>query len=1441
MSPNRFLLCVCILGLIAGGAAKVQYALTIPALLKSGETQRACVNLIGYHQPLALSVVLEHQRVNISIFSEKVQPPHYFKCNKFMVPTVITNAPDFVTLSVSGGGEDIKDRKAVVIAPLNTICLIQMDKPVYKPGCKVRFRLISLNTMLLPISEKYTAVYLEDPSGSRIAQWQNQESVGGVVQLEFPLISDAAPGSYTITAEGESCESARQGFTVDEYILPRFSVIVDPPNTISILDDILTLNVSAIYTYGQPVPGSVTIKCCREASSYYGRKGNCFKGNRGICTNITGELGPDGAFYGVVSLLPFQMGQSGFQMSLGVALTVTEEGTGIQVTHQFFIMITSQLATLIFDYDALKEFYKRGIPYLVKVILTDANDNPMANEQVEVELAGKTIGAVLTDKEGRAEYAIDTSSFVQENFTVVVSYENPHQCYYTEWEGPDFPTAQHFVMRFYSETGSFLDIQGSSVELNCGQVHNISVRYILSLDGMGEGATTATFYYLAMSRAKIVQHGQRDVHLNQSKSGLFNIGLNVTSDLAPGAELIVYCILDLELIADTISLDIEKCFQNQVSLSFSDDLGPTASNVSLNLSAAPGSLCGVKVIDSSLLLINPYESLSASGVYYSIPYLSLFGYNYGGFNLEEPEPPCEDPNTVIFCKGRYYLPVSSSTEGDTYQNLRRVGLVLGTSSKIRKPVVCGMEAKFSVPRKSSGESDFGSSLSNGHVETLRKNFSETFLWRLVSVDSEGQNTITETVPDTITKWQGSMFCVSEKEGFGITKYSANFTSFLPFFVELSLPYSLTREEILVMKAFVSNYLEECIKIIVTLQPSADFEVIPQDVKQDQCICSGGRSSYSWNIIASSLGRISFIVSAETTHIGASCDGPSDQSQSTRKDTVIQTILVQPEGIRKEETSSNLVCVEDSNVEMPINLTLPENIVQGSASAFVTFVGDVLGLPLSNLQNLLQMPYGCGEQNLARMAPIPYVLEYLNNTNQLTDELLQTAVQFLNEGYYRQLRYKLPSGAYDAFWSSPSDGSSWLSAYTFKTFEKAKKYIYVDGKIQQQTLLYLQTSQKLDNGCFKAEGNLFMRQCGQERDLCFTAYLAIALLESNYSSGMTLLDDALGCLEAAMSSASTLYFKSYTVYVFTLVQNWEIRNTLLNELKSKVVSERGTLHWEREDKLGQEGIPLYYPNYSPAEVEITAYMLLSIAKGSDPTHDDLTYMAQISVWLIQQQNSYGGFRSTQDTVVALQALAFYAQLLFKSNAHHNVFLRSEYGDVGQLNLSEHNRLVVQRLQLPEVSGNYSISINGTGCCLVQSTIRYNIPVPKENSAFYVAADSVSKNCLNGVAYTITITVSVSYRGLRNETNMVIIDIQMLSGYQADYPSLRQLENSQQVSKTEEQDNHVFLYLNAVPLKTIQLSFKVLIGSRVLNVKSASVYVYDYYETGENGFASYSQPC
>lgn len=57
----------------------------------------------------------------------------------------------------------------------------------------------------------------------------------------------------------------------------------------------------------------------------------------------------------------------------------------------------------------------------------------------------------------------------------------------------------------------------------------------------------------------------------------------------------------------------------------------------------------------------------------------------------------------------------------------------------------------------------------------------------------------------------------------------------------------------------------------------------------------------------------------------------------------------------------------------------------------------MGIALQNLDQLVKMPQGCGEQNMVLFAPIIYVLQYLEKTGQLTPEIRDRATGFLCSG------------------------------------------------------------------------------------------------------------------------------------------------------------------------------------------------------------------------------------------------------------------------------------------------------------------------------------------------------------------------------------------------------------------------------------------------------------
>lgn len=70
---------------------------------------------------------------------------------------------------------------------------------------------------------------------------------------------------------------------------------------------------------------------------------------------------------------------------------------------------------------------------------------------------------------------------------------------------------------------------------------------------------------------------------------------------------------------------------------------------------------------------------------------------------------------------------------------------------------------------------------------------------------------------------------------------------------------------------------------------------------------------------------------------------------------------------------------------------------GSARGTVSVIGDIMGPALQNLDSLLKMPYGCGEQNMVNFAPDIYIMQYLTATNQVTETIREKAIGFMMTG------------------------------------------------------------------------------------------------------------------------------------------------------------------------------------------------------------------------------------------------------------------------------------------------------------------------------------------------------------------------------------------------------------------------------------------------------------
>ncbi|NWH24607.1 A2ML1 protein, partial [Grus americana] len=935
--------------------------------------------------------------------------------------------------------------------------------------------------------------------------------------------------------------------------------------------------------------------------------------------------------------------------------------------------------------------------------------------------------------------------------------------------------------------------------------------------------------------------------------GSFSIPLTFTADFTPSPSLVVYTIFpNGGVTADSIRFDVALCFENQVKVGFPAKEAHPGSTVQLRLQAAPGSLCAVQAADENMFFVRPESKLTSQMVYGLFPAAYKHGYPA---QVEEHSHHCVQPqSTSPLLRGK----PQHSFQPDIFNLFRNMGLKIFSNLVIKKPSQCfhRVDRKLTI-----GELHFQPTWDMRITkeqpqftthERLHHYFPETWIWNLFSVGSNGSRSVLVTAPAAAAEWKVKAFCLAGR-GFGLAP-TTSLRTVQPFFVDVTLPYSVIRGETFVLQATAFNYLQQCVQIHVALAKSSDFQVEPcRTCRDKECLCAEESKTFMWNVTAVQLGTLNITVRTEVLDTTPRCGGRKPlPATMRRRHTVVKHLLVRPEGVLVEKSYSSFLCPRGGNmVEEPVSLQLPDNVVKGSARASISISGDLLGTALQNLDRLVQMPHGCGEQNMVLFAPIVYVLQYLEKTRQLTPEIKERATGFLRNGkdnrptlllclplrYQMQLLYRQRDGSYSVFGQQDEEGNTWLTAFVVKSFGQARKYIYVDDKNVQDALRWLEQNQ-LPSGCFVTKGSLFHSSLkgSVDDEISLGAYVAAALLELGQPLKGKLMQTTLHCLQRAVHNITNIYTEAVLAYAFSLAGDYETTQELLYKLEEQAIKSGGEIHWS--PKPSSPASTDFWPGTQSVDIELTAYVLLAYVSKPRVHAGDMTTAAGIVAWLTRQQNAYGGFASTQDTVVALQALAKYAARTFSASGQALVRVKSQRGFGKAFQVNRQKRLLVQQAALTEVPGQFLVQVHGSSCIFAQTVLRYHEPPPRAAVTFTLRVNTELTNCSQANARVLTVHILASYIGSRVTSNMVMVEVSLLSGF-ALAPRSRMLVRTLELKKKASVVKGATCLLLLGTLNDESQTFTLQLEQviQMKNLKPASIKVYDYYQPGELQSPSY----
>jgi len=1333
----------------------VSYIAVVPKVLQSGGQE--AVSLTLFNEGKLASGIVE---VTLLKDGNKVVGAEKRINGKgtieFKVPAV---AEGDYTIKVKGAGfEDqanVKIEKAV-------LTFLETDKPIYKPGQTIHIRAITLNPELMPSSQPVTVEAL-DAKGIKIFRSETTTDEYGMATLELPISQEPNLGVWKITAasaEGKTQIDVR----VEEYVLPKYEVKVELPKEWFLVNEPIKGSVAAEYSFGKPVKGELVIK----ASKYVGE----WKEYATISKTIDYQTDFELPAAGYVAGTPAAGGMGNVMLEV----TVKENATGYQESTSELLTVASTPVNIQIIPEG--PVFKPGLPFNL-LIITETPDNEPVDARVHMTVTYLNKDFQEEDKQeqevdttnGKALVEVtapaDSVAMVIEAFELTpVSSTEPAQ-------------TSKLVQAGYSPSGNFIHLeQISEGTPKVGEEIRFKVH---------STSEAVNFYYEVVARDRVV-------FTDFTKSD--EIAFDVTPLMAPSAKLLVYQILpNSEVAADYLPFKAEAVYPHNVIVEFSEDEAAPGDGVQINIQAEGESKVGLVAVDKSVYILagnrlNMQQVFDELERLYMEPQAELHEISiYEGIDVKGAKDIFDDAGVVV-------LSDSKIPEGEQYKLEWGPGIWDEAIRFFSGAGVKGMAGGVVILAPSAVPGPVGSQVELAEVQRIRQYFPETWIWQEVVTGPDGKATVQVEVPDSITTWMLRAVALSKSNGLGIAE--DQLTAFQPFFLSVDLPYSAIRGEEFPVRIAVYNYLDETQSVQVQIEDAEWFDLL--DV-----------SEKTIDIAANEVGGVEFMISP--TKLGINEMKVSARSTQAA-DAVIKTLIVAPEGVAREFVE-NLVL--SAGVNRVVDTSIPPFVVADSGRAYIAVTSSYLTQTIEGLEGLIQMPFGCGEQNMIVFAPDVYITKYLTESGQLKPEIMAKAEKLMITGYQRELVYRRSDGSFSAFGESDESGSLFLTAFVLKCFSQAEDLIYIDDSILDEAEDWIISHQNAD-GSFDQVGFVHHQEMlgGLEGKTALTAYVAVALLESGEQAASA---KAISYLEGQLDEIDDAYTMAIAAYALELGGS-ALKDQAYNKLMEMAEEDENGLHWGDME----EPIPLKEANpwefNKSTVIEATGYATLALIK-----HGDALNASKAAKWLVSQRNAYGGYGSTQDTVVALQALTEYA-----TDARADVDLTvtiTAGGEVNQLRIKQDNFDVLQVVEVP-VNAEVTINAEGRGEVIAQVVTRFNLP--DEEKGEEILKISVDYDTTEvEVNDLVKVSVGLEFAPpIEMKAGMVVLDVSVPTGFAPVAESVAAVvEGNEQIKRYEIAGRKVIFYIEDMEAgDKINFSFDVK-ALYPVKAKGVASQAYSYY--------------
>jgi hypothetical protein len=527
----------------------------------------------------------------------------------------------------------------------------------------------------------------------------------------------------------------------------------------------------------------------------------------------------------------------------------------------------------------------------------------------------------------------------------------------------------------------------------------------------------------------------------------------------------------------------------------------------------------------------------------------------------------------------------------------------------------------------------------GRLPTDRLDFTETLFWQAAArTDAKtGEVTVSFGLNDSVTSFKA--FANGFDAAGALGAATATIRSVQPFYVEPKLPLEVTAGDTIQLPVSLINGTDDTLRASVKasaegglrLAPLPRLELLPhQRARQLLEIGVGAAQEHAALTLRATAGAYA--------------------------DTVTRQLAVRPNGFPFRESFAGLTA---AGGVVAHTLRIPAGLVPGSLKTSLAVYPTPLANMTQALARLIQEPNGCFEQTSSTTYPLTMAQQYFTSHTGVDPKLVAAAQEKLDAGYKRLVGFECSQHGYEWFGENP--GHEALTAYGLLHFTDMAKVRPVDQVMIARSRDWL-LAQRDGQGGFTRKRRA-LHSWVEDRDSS-NGYILWALLES----GQRGLEREIGAFKTAAAASPNSYVAALGANVMAMAGDAAAAHQLMERLATRQ-DHAGLVQGATTSIVGSGGESL--------AIETTA--LATLAWLREPAFAGAVERAMKYLAESCQDGRYG---STQSTVLALRAIVAYDHAHARPKAPGRVSVLVDGQPIGAA--VAFDRATQGAIQLPDIA-------------------------------------------------------------------------------------------------------------------------------------------------------------